>query len=548
MRLLERFLLPLLGIVLVLLCWQPLEVGSDFWAHAAVGRWIVQHHAVPRGALFIWTYSGPWLAHSWLSELACYGLMRLGGEWGGPVLAVALTALIGLIIFAVALWPVLSSQRRLPLMVGASAFLAIMCCSNRFVPRPEIFTTLFTVCLYSVLAGWRSVDETIRAQRGRSLLIALPLLFALWTNLHGAVLYGIVVLWLAAICDQIQYRDLLARQLLFAATLSTCAILINPYGAKYLLIYTPVARHSFYYIGEWLPFWVKPRLDLKVPFYELILVMAALASWLSSTQKRWSSLAWLLLATVSFVQARRNMDLLAITSLAIIAREYSAMAARWMARFAPSGDTSPPWRAARAIGAIALLGNLTWMASVLLYCQSGGSFINATRQALPTRQADVVQTLASPRLHALNLYNSAAYLEWRLANSVPLYIDGLNAYPDCVYRTWRQMWEASPNGVAALQRSGINCVMAGHIAPNTYMPNLINSLATDPDWVMIYNGSDGSVLVRRELLAPAGSPIAIIKPSSRRTAILTMKPRLDRPASSYLPARGLRRYRAANAA
>ncbi len=516
MRFLERLLLPLLGILLVLLCWNPLGVGSDFWAHAAVGRWIFEHRAVPRAALFIWTFNGPWLAHSWLSELACYGLMRLGGDWGGPVLAVAFTALIGLIIFAVALWPILRSQRRLPLLVAGSAFLAILCCSNRFVPRPEIFTTLFTVCLYSALANLRHADEQTRARRGRSLLIALPLLFALWTNLHGAVLYGIVVLWLAAICDWLQYRDTLARQLLVSAALSTGAILINPYGAKYILIYTPLTRHSFYYIGEWLPFWVNPRLDLKVPAYELALVVTAFSAWKSNAQKRWGSLAWLLLAAASFIQARRNMDLLAMTSLTIIAREYPSLALRWASRFAPHAKTVRIGRAAGVIGAGALAGNLVWMTIVLLYLQSGAAFVKATRQALPTRQATFVAGLASPQLHALNLYNSAAYLEWRLDGSVPLYIDGLNAYPDSVYRTWREMWEASPEGVAALQRSGINCIMADHIAPNTYMPNLINTLATNPDWVMIYNGSDGSVLVRRELL---------MKPSNRHTALGRLTPR-----------------------
>ena len=398
MRFLERFLIPLLGILLVLLCWQPLVVGSDFWAHAAVGRWIVQHHAVPRGALFIWSYSGPWLAHSWLSEIACYGLMRFGGDYGGPVLAVALTALVGLIIFAVALWPVLNSLRRLPLLVGASAFLAILCCSNRFVPRPEIFSTLFTVCLYNALTALRTADERASTRRGKLLFIALPLLFALWTNLHGAVLYGLAVLWLAAVCDRIQYKDRLARQLLTAAALSTCAILINPYGAKYLLIYTPLARHSFYYIGEWLPFWVKPRLDFKVPLYELVLLAAAFTGWLSNAQKRWSGLAWLMLAAVSFVQARRNMDLLAITSLAIIAREYPSLALQWATRFAPQGEPTRAWRAAGIVGAGALAVNLVWMTGVLLYLQSGGAFVSATRQALPTHQAAVVESLASPRL------------------------------------------------------------------------------------------------------------------------------------------------------
>src|SRR5947209_6444234 len=93
--------ISMIGLVMLLaLCfmatWYPLDNGNDFWAHAAIGRWIVTHGSVPHHALFLWTSQQPWIAHSWLSEVCMYAVTRVGGDGVGAVLA-----LLSAVAFAV---------------------------------------------------------------------------------------------------------------------------------------------------------------------------------------------------------------------------------------------------------------------------------------------------------------------------------------------------------------------------------------------------------------------------------------------------------------
>jgi len=52
----------------------------DLPMHLAVGRWIVEHRAVPTVEPFAWTRPGaPYFAYSWLVQTALYLLMHVGG-------------------------------------------------------------------------------------------------------------------------------------------------------------------------------------------------------------------------------------------------------------------------------------------------------------------------------------------------------------------------------------------------------------------------------------------------------------------------------------
>src|SRR5690606_7311378 len=79
-QLLPRLYLPLLLLFIAVATWRPLTGSEDFWAHAAVGRWIWQHAAAPQQTLWLWsTPPIEWIAHSWLSQLVYFGVMRTGG-------------------------------------------------------------------------------------------------------------------------------------------------------------------------------------------------------------------------------------------------------------------------------------------------------------------------------------------------------------------------------------------------------------------------------------------------------------------------------------
>src|SRR4051794_39613836 len=63
---------------------QP-RLDPDTWWHLAVGRYVVEHRAVPREDPF--SRIGreqhvPWVAYSWLNEVAIYGVHHAAGVPG----------------------------------------------------------------------------------------------------------------------------------------------------------------------------------------------------------------------------------------------------------------------------------------------------------------------------------------------------------------------------------------------------------------------------------------------------------------------------------
>ena len=127
----------LYGCLLALLCvayaWRPLEGGYDFWAHAAVGKWIWLNHAIPRETLFLWSEPGtPWVAHSWLSELLFFGLLTQGG----PLWVAVFNATMVVLTFGV-LWFLWKREGTYTFWVPMLFALAIWISAPRFQPRQK---------------------------------------------------------------------------------------------------------------------------------------------------------------------------------------------------------------------------------------------------------------------------------------------------------------------------------------------------------------------------------------------------------------------------
>src|SRR5580692_4727346 len=87
----------------VIYAWNTLENHSDFWAHAAIGRWIVEHRHAPTRTLFLWTCHDPWIAHSWLSEALIYVMVSRLSDEGAAVAGMLSAAVIAFLAFAI-LW------------------------------------------------------------------------------------------------------------------------------------------------------------------------------------------------------------------------------------------------------------------------------------------------------------------------------------------------------------------------------------------------------------------------------------------------------------
>lgn len=107
--------------------------------------------------------------------------------------------------------------------------------------RPQLWTLLGVLAVCRILTS-----ESRRA------LWWLPLVFAIWANLHGGWIVGggLVVVWTAVAF--IQWRDD-RGQLLLVGIASLAATLLNPYGVNLWVFLAETVRLDRADTAEWQP-------------------------------------------------------------------------------------------------------------------------------------------------------------------------------------------------------------------------------------------------------------------------------------------------------
>jgi hypothetical protein len=224
---------------------MQLAVGPnavDLAYHVRAGALMVDAGQVLRTDVFAWPTAGqPWLDQNWGAQLILYALWRVGGF---PLVA-AVNALA-----TVAAWGLVAAacrRRTASLRVIAGGVLAGHAAAMFiFAARPQMFSVLlFAAELYLLEA----------ARRRPRLLLALPVLMAVWVNLHGAFVVGLLVL-VVDLAVAVARRDRpAATRLLLAGVGSALALLLNPWGPGVLRYVADLAGNRSVTAGvtEWAP-------------------------------------------------------------------------------------------------------------------------------------------------------------------------------------------------------------------------------------------------------------------------------------------------------
>ena len=165
----------------------------DTFHHLAYGRDLLRRGGFAHEDPFLYPLAGlPSGAQpSWLSSVFIFLSWRLLGDAGPVYLAGALTALL----FALLLFDALDGDDTVE---GIAIAIPTLACAlalfrTRAVARPELFADLLLVGTLIAIRG--------AAAGKRRLMFALPLVGALWANLHGSVLLGVAVLAIAVGVD-----------------------------------------------------------------------------------------------------------------------------------------------------------------------------------------------------------------------------------------------------------------------------------------------------------------------------------------------------------
>ena len=159
--------------------------------------------------------------------------------------------------------------------------------------RAQIFTISFLVLIYYLLKHTKPKTLAI---------LSLPI-FALWVNLHGGYILGLIVLGFAAIDSLINKDKVRSKYLSAAVLLGFIGTLINPYAFK---VYEEALRHMEVPMHTLIAEWVRPT-----PMYAILTVILGLSGIFAQFKYKSREKAFwgLNLATFTYLalEARRNL-------------------------------------------------------------------------------------------------------------------------------------------------------------------------------------------------------------------------------------------------
>src|SRR5471032_715938 len=164
-----------------------LLADPDTYSHIALGRWILEHRAVPSVDPFSQTMRGQhWVAFEWLSQIAYTSAHALGGWLGVVALAcAAVAAAFGLLTrFLLREW------QPVPTLIAVLA--AFVLASPHILARPHVLALPLMVGFVASLI--RAGDEK------RTPPWQLLPLMTLLANLHGSFTFGLAMIGAVA-CD-----------------------------------------------------------------------------------------------------------------------------------------------------------------------------------------------------------------------------------------------------------------------------------------------------------------------------------------------------------
>ena len=379
----------------LLACGDRLLIDSDTYWQISIGQWIIDHGSLPRTDIYSFTKAGePWTSSSWLAQVLLAGSYDLAG-WTGPVVLASASIALTFALLAWILGRRISSTYAIVVTLAA-----LVLSSPHFLARPHVL-------VLPVMLAW-AYGLLSASERGQAPSFWLLPLIALWANLHGGFIFGLLLVGAFAIdalwnADVARQKPLLLRWTAFGVgALMACCL--TPYGWGSILASRKILDlgELLHLIYEWMPadFSSLGAFEMSI----LVLIAAALYSGVKLSPPRIALVLGLLHMALSHV---RNLEifalLLPLVALAPVASQFALQPAR-------SARITAPLAAAAVLAV--MLGASSW-------ALAARSAFSPPEVQSPAAAVEALQALHPRRV--LNDLPFGGYMIWR---KMPVFIDG----------------------------------------------------------------------------------------------------------------------------
>ncbi len=461
---------------------RPIDDG-DFWWHLKTGQYIVEEGVVPRTDFFSFTnYGKPWVAHEWLSEVVFY----LGYSWFGYGSLIFTFAVLAVLAF----WLVTRRLGSHPFIFAPAVLLGVWSILPTIGARPRVFTLLFSAIYLALLNSFH------RAERSWHIWLTVPLM-AIWVNLHGGFLMGLVLialgivgLLLDTLIEKQSIKGIWNRLRTLSLVLVGCAVaaLLNPHGWRIYLFpfeifLSPVQQHS---VRDWLsPDFHQPEL---VPLAALILLTIAALS-LSPRRPRPSEILLFVLTLFATLKSNRHMAIFALVAVPLLIRYTQHWISSLASTAAVSARPRHTFSKATVFIAIALLLPLVAFVPKLAAEVYGPPKQNVVRVPIKAVEYMKENGIGGPTFTEPNIWGG--YLIWTVPSN-PVYIDGrIDMYGDQFVSEYINIVSGRVAWEEPFERHQVKNVI---VKPKSH---LARSLQASSEWQQLYQDEMTVVFSRR---------------------------------------------------
>jgi hypothetical protein len=394
-----RGLLPLwVGVfiyALFVLGGNRLLIDPDTMWQITVGQWILDHGAVPETDVYSFTMRGqPWISTQWLAQVLYAKAYAVAG-WSGPVVLAASAIAATFALLAKFLSRRLSESTMLAFVAAALALTV-----PHMLARPHVLAL-------PVMVAWVGGLIAAADRREAPTFWLLPLM-ALWANLHGGFVFGLVLIAPVALdamlSADVKLRASLALRWAAFAVLALVASCCTPYGWNSLL-----ASRKILALGDALPLIMEWRsADFSsVGVFEICLLLGIGLALFRGVKLPPLRIVLLLgLLHMALAQGRSTEILALVAPLVLaapLARQFGG---------AEVAHPAQPTRSALVAGiAIVLVAGTVAYASV-------------HRFEPHTRGSPVAAVAALKKLNLTRVFNDYDFGGYLIANGVATFIDG----------------------------------------------------------------------------------------------------------------------------
>jgi hypothetical protein len=437
----------------------------DLTYQVRAGDWMLRTHQVLDVDTFTFTVHGaPWLNQQWLAQVMLAALYRAWG-WAGVSVARGVLTGVSLAAIFLACRHAGASLRRAALLTTAGFLLA----QYHMAMRPQMIGfALFCVSLW-LLEG--------RRERPRSLWF-LPVIVAIWANIHGSFVLGPLLGGLAWLEDR-RDRSPVARTTFFVTAAACLATLLNPFGWRVLSYTVQIGTNSTIrnLISEWRPTTI--TMGAGAAFFGSV---AAIALYFARTER---TIPWLTLLRLGI------FFVLALPAIRGV---------MWWAAAAPvavAGILPPAKRASRVgIPTMNLLIVLLLAASLVIAIPRNGLTVigDPILRDAPEGLVAAIRTQLPP---GSRMFASQVWGSWfEFANPSQLvFVDArIELYSPQIWSDYFNVSGARQGWEGILNRWSVDAVV---LDPQQSGP-LVDWIRTSPDWDLGYQDADGYLFVRAE--------------------------------------------------